>query len=82
MFFKKRKKRFMKLDLIGIMILISLILTIIIFLIILPKLAETTMVFLTCLLIFIIVWMIVYIAMVLGASVYKYSLPFRQKQKN
>jgi fatty acid desaturase len=81
MFFRKKRKYFLKLSGIALMAVVALIFAAVIFFLLLPHIMAVTMVFVVIVLIFIIIWMLAYIAMVLGASVYRYALPMQTEER-
>lgn len=80
MFFRRKRKYFLRLSGVACIAVVALIFAAIIFFVLLPYLMAVTMVFLVLVLIFIIIWMIIYIAMVLGAAVYSYTIPMQTKE--
>ena len=80
MFFRRKRKYFLKLSGAACIAVFALAFAAILFFILLPYLMAVTMVFLVLVFMFIIIWMIIYIAMVLGAAVYRYALPMRMKE--
>jgi uncharacterized membrane protein len=75
-----KKKHFLRLSGAAFIAVIALAMAAVIFFLLLPHIMSVTMIFVALVLVFIVIWIIVYIAMVMGAAVYRYALPMRMKE--